>query len=117
MQIKTFKSLPNYYIDPNHKYETCVKAKLAKALFHYIERNIEPLDLIHNDICDLKFVQTREGKKYFITFIDDCIRYDYIYLLRRKGESLGVFKHYKNKIESQLSKKMKIIKSNIGGEY
>jgi hypothetical protein len=46
-----------------------------------VQRSSEPLDLIHSDICDLKFVQIVGGKKYFITFIDDCTRYCYIYLL------------------------------------
>ena len=62
-------------------------------------------------------MQTRGGKKYFITFIDDCTRYSYVYLLRSKDEALEVFKHYKNETENQLSKKIKVIRSNSGGEY
>ena len=71
--------LPSFSIDFKHKCEVCVEAKMAKPPFHSIERNTEPLDLIHSDIYDLKFVQTREGKRYFITFIDDCTRYCYVF--------------------------------------
>lgn len=109
--------LPKFHIDTNHKCETCVEAKLTKAPFQSIERNTEPLELIHSDICDLKFLQTRGGKKYFITFIDDATRYCYVYLLRSKDEALEMFKNYKNEVENQLGRKIKIIRSDRGGEY
>ena len=50
--------LPKFHIDISHKCETCVEAKSTKAHFHPVERSTEPLELIHSDICDLKFVQT-----------------------------------------------------------
>jgi len=57
------------------KCEVCVHAKLSKTPSPRVERTIEPLGLIHTDLYDLKYVQTRNGKKYFATFIDDCTRY------------------------------------------
>ena len=57
-----------------HKCEVCIEAKLTRSSFQTIERKSEPLDLIHTDVCDLKFVQTRGGNKYFITFIDDSTK-------------------------------------------
>ena len=109
--------LSNHEIDPYYKCEICVEAKLAKTSFHSVERNTEPLDLIHSDLCDLKSVQSRGGKKYFIIFIDDSTRYCYVYLLKSKDEALDMFKCYKNEIENQLGKKTKAIRSNRGGEY
>ncbi|KAL0342825.1 UNVERIFIED_CONTAM: Retrovirus-related Pol polyprotein from transposon TNT 1-94 [Sesamum calycinum] len=94
-----------------------IKTKMAKVPFYSVERKTSPLELIHSDICDLKFVQTRGGKKYFITFIDDCTRYCYVYLLRSKDEALEAFKLYKNEVENQLSKTIKAIRSDRGGEY
>ena len=64
-----------------------MEAKMARTSFISIERISEPLDLIHSDVCDMKSGQARGGKKYFITFIDDCTRYFYVYLLRRKDEA------------------------------
>ena len=90
---------------------------MIKVPFKNVERNTEPLGLIYTDICDLKFIQTRGGKRYFITFIDDSSRYCYVYLLRSKDEAVEVFKHYKLEVENQLSKKIKIIRSDRGGEY
>lgn len=99
------------------KCEVCVQAKLTKSPFPHVERTTEPLGLIHTDLCDLKYVQTRGGKKYFVTFIDDCTRYCYVYLLHSKDEALDKFKEYKLEVENQLSKKIKMIRSDRGGEY
>ena len=62
-------------------------------------------------------MQTREGKKYFIIFIDDSTRYYYLYQLKSKDEALDMFKYYKNEVENQLGKKIKAIRSDRGGEY
>ena len=40
-----------------------------------------------------------------------------MYLLRSKDEALETFTNYKNEVENQLSKKIKVIRSNRGGEY
>ena len=83
----------------NDKCEVCVQAKLIKTPSPRVERTTEPLSFIHTDLCNLKYVQTISGKKYIVTFIDDCIRYCYIYLLRSKDEVLEKFNGYKLKVE------------------
>ncbi|KAL0323861.1 UNVERIFIED_CONTAM: Retrovirus-related Pol polyprotein from transposon TNT 1-94 [Sesamum calycinum] len=45
------------------------------------------------------------------------VRYCYVYLLRSKDEALEAFKLYKNEVENQLSKTIKAIRSDRGGEY
>ena len=94
-----------------------MESKLTRTSFQSIERSSEPLELIHSDICDLKFIQTRGGKKYFLTLIDDCTRYCHVYLLRSKDEALEMFQHFKNEVENQLDRKIKVIRSDRGGEY
>jgi len=75
------------------------------------------LNLIHSDIGELNGELTRGGKRYFLTFIDDYSRYTYVYLLRTKDESFQKFKEYKSVVENQKDKKIKIIRSDRGGEY
>ena len=67
-----------------HICEIYVEAKFAKYSLHSIERNTEPIGLIYSHLCDLKFAPIRREKKYFIAFIDACIRYHYVYLLNSK---------------------------------
>jgi len=38
-------------------------------------------------------------------------------LLRRKDEALEMFKHYKNEVENQLNKKIKVMRSDRDGKY
>jgi hypothetical protein len=49
--------------------------------------------------------------------MNDYTRYYYIYLLRSKDEALEMLKYYKNKVENQLDKKIKVIRSDRDGEY
>ncbi|KAJ0462893.1 putative RNA-directed DNA polymerase [Helianthus annuus] len=108
---------PTFYIDSDHKCETCVESKLTRSSFKSVERITEPLDLIHTGVCDLKAVPTHGGNKYFITFINDCTKYCYVYLLKSKDEAIEKFILYKNEVENQLNKKIKAMRSDRGGEY
>ena len=58
---------------------------------------------------------TKGGKRYFITSIDDCTRFCYMYLLKTKDEALHYFKIYKAEVEKQLEKKIKRLRSDRGG--
>lgn len=82
---------------------------------HLVERRMTPLELIHTNMCDLKFVQTRDSKKYFIMIIEDCTRYCYLYLLRSNDETIKTFKNFNN--DNQLSCQNKIVRSDRGGQY
>ncbi|KAK1422305.1 hypothetical protein QVD17_25324 [Tagetes erecta] len=110
-------SIPSVQINKKMKCETCVESKLTRSSFKSVERITEPLDLIHTDVCDLKSVPTRGGNKYFITFIDDSTKYCYVYLLKSKDEAIDKFVLYKNEVENQLNKKIKVVRSDRGGEY
>lgn len=112
-----FNGIPNFHIDSNYKCETCVEAKLTRSSFKSVERKTEPLDMIHTDICDLKSLPTKGGNKYFITFIDDCTKYCYVYLLKSKDEAIDKFVLYKTEVENQLGRKIKVVRSDRGGEY
>ena len=100
------------------KCETCVKSKFTKKPFPSVhKRNTSLLELIHSDICELNGVLTRGGKRYFITFCDDFSRYLYVYLLHSKDEAFEAFKIYKAEVEKQKEKRIKILRSDRGGEY
>ena len=60
---------------------------------------------------------TKSGKRYFMTFIDNCTRFCYVYMLKTKDEALHYFKIYKAKVENQLERKVKRLRSDSGGEY
>ena len=53
---------------------------------------------------------TRGGKKYYVTFIDDFLRYTKLYILRSKDEAYNIFLLFKAEVENQLNKKIKRVR-------
>ena len=110
--------LPKFDVNIHNKCEVCTESKFARQSFKSVqERSNELLSMTHSDLCDFKTIPSRGGKNYVITFIDDCSKYCYVYLFHSKDEALNMFKIYKAEVENQLEKKIKIIRSDRGGEY
>ncbi|CAH9139832.1 unnamed protein product [Cuscuta epithymum] len=100
------------------KCQICVEAKHARKPFKEITtRQTELLELIHSDLADFKNTESRGGKRYYMTFIDDFSRYAKVYLLRSKDEAGEMFMKYKAEVENQLDRKIKRLRSDRGGEY
>ena len=98
--------------------ESCLEGQMTKMSFTKKGyRAKDPIELIHLDVCSLMNVKAIGGFEYFIPFIDDYLRYGYLYLMRHKCEALEKFKEYKVEVENLLSKKIKIFQSDRGGEY
>ncbi|GJW73908.1 retrotransposon protein, putative, ty1-copia subclass [Tanacetum coccineum] len=97
---------------------SCLLGKMTrKSFLHHPERATDLLGIIHTDVCGpLKHV-SRKDASYFITFTDDYSRYGYIYLLKHKHEVFETFKVFKNEVENQLGKTIKVLRSDRGGEY
>ena len=61
--------------------------------------------------------KTLGGALYFVTFIDDCSRKLWVYVLKTKDQVLGVFKQFQASVERETGKKLKCIRTDNGGEY
>ena len=55
--------------------------------------------------------------KYALTFIDYFSRYCWVHFMKHKSEVFGVFKVFKALVENQCGRKLKVLRSNNGGEY
>ena len=75
------------------------------------------LELVHSDVCSPFNVQAQGDHEYFVTFISDCSRYGYAYLMHRKSETFEKFKELRVETENQLGKPIKTLRSDHGGEY
>ena len=53
----------------------------------------------------------------FITFTDDFSRYGYIYPIKHRSEAFEKFKIFKAKVENQHNLRIKVVRSDQGGEY
>ncbi|GJU19966.1 retrotransposon protein, putative, ty1-copia subclass [Tanacetum coccineum] len=93
-------------------------SKMTRKLFpHRPKRATDLLGLIHTDVFGPLRHVSRQGASYFITFTNYYSRYGYIYLLKHKHEIFETIKVFKIKVENQLGKTIKALRSDRGGEY
>ena len=72
---------------------------------------------VHSDVWGLAPVESKGGKRYYVTFIDDKSCLTMLYLLHTKDEVLHVYKLYEAWVETQMGMKLKVLNSDRGGEY
>lgn len=95
----------------------CVKGKFFKGNKKGGTRSGGLLEINHTDIYGPFPTLSINGHKSFITFIDDYSHYGYVYLINEKSEVLDKFKNFKAVVENQHNLKIKIVRSDKGGEY
>ena len=72
LSLLTFESYPVC--------ESCLQGKMTKLPFMgHGERTTDLLALVYIDVCGLFDVPARGNYVYFITFIDDISRYEYVF--------------------------------------
>ena len=55
--------------------------------------------------------------RWFVTFIDDCTRMTWIFLLKNKSDVCDIFQNFYHMILTQFQKKIQVLRSDNGGEY
>jgi hypothetical protein len=75
------------------------------------------LEIIHMDLCVLFPIKYVDDFDSFIIFTNDFLRYGYIYPIKEQSEALDKFKIFKTEVENQHDLKIKIVRSDCGGEY
>ena len=76
----------------------------------------------HLRLCTLIFcgpMQTSSigGCNYFLTFINDYSRITWAYFLKHKSDAFSYFQQFKALMENQSGQRIKILKTDRGGEY
>jgi hypothetical protein len=96
----------------------CIVCKHAKVVFPSSEhKSKEILDLVYLDVCGPMSVASITGSMYYVSFIVDFSRKTWIYILKTKDEVFSMFREFKALVENQTRKKIKVLRSNNGGEY
>jgi hypothetical protein len=58
------------------------------------ERAVEIGGEVHSDVWGKSPVESKSGKLYWVTFIDDKTRFTHLYFLKTKDQTFGVYKEY-----------------------
>ena len=86
-------------------YESCVKGKMTERPFPSKgSRAKDLLELVYIDVYGPINIRARDWYEYFITFIDDDSRHEYIYLMHHKFETYEKFKEFRAEAEKHLGK-------------
>lgn len=72
---------------------------------------------MHGDLCGPIEPATAGGNKYFLLLVDDFSRVMWVYMLKSKDEALGVFKCFKAKVEDGKEKRIRMFRTDRGGEF
>jgi hypothetical protein len=75
------------------------------------------LELVHSDVCGPMPSTSLSGCVYYVSFIDVYSHNTWVYFLKSKDEVLGKFKEFKALVENISKRKIKILRSDNGGEY
>nr|GEV49154.1 hypothetical protein [Tanacetum cinerariifolium] len=117
-QLQKDRVLESFDFKADDACKSCLLGKMTKSPFvGTCERCEGLLELVYMDVCGTFQSATKDRKRYYVTFIDDFSRYGCVYLIKHKSNTFEVFKKYQNKVENQLGRKIKVLRSDRGGEY
>lgn len=102
----------------NQKCIVCVQGKQSRAPFNEIGKRAENLlDLIHSDVLGPLKIKSTGGARFLVTFIDDYSRKVFLIPIKQKSDVFSEFVKFKNLVENQCSRKIKVFRSDNGTEY
>jgi hypothetical protein len=98
--------------------EPCLEGRQHRSPFPVgTGRAAAPLDLVHSDVCGKVGSTSLSGSKYFVTFIDSYSHYTWVYVLKRKDQVFESFLQWKALVENSTSRKLKVLRTDNGGEF
>jgi transposase InsO family protein len=110
--------IPKIKVDHEVACNGCAQGKNIKNPFLKRDSKEEGvLELIHLDVCGPIPSSSISGYAYYVFFIDDYSRKTLVYFLKSKYEVFSKFKEFKALIENLFVKRIKILRSDNGGEY
>ena len=108
--------LPNLSFK-NENCETCILGKHCKSVFPKSMTIYKKcFDLVHSDVWTAHCA-SRENYKYFVTFIDEKSKYTWLTLIQNKNRVFEAFINFQNYVSNHFNAKIKIFRSDNGGEY
>ena len=98
--------------------EGCVLGKQTKVSFGIAEhKSKDVLEYVHTDVWGPAPCLSYGGARYFVSFVDDFSRKVWVYFMKSKDETFDRFQSWKSLVEKQSGKKVKVLRSDNGGEF
>lgn len=98
--------------------EVCELAKHKRVPFSLSNnRSPIPFYLIHSDIWGPSSVPNVSGARWFVSFIDDCTRVTWIFLLKNKSDVSTVLPNFLSMVKNQFGVSIKRFRSDNARDY
>ena len=101
-------------------HELCYICPLAKQKrLPFVSHNNlskSPFDLIHVDIWGPYPVNTHSGHRFFLTIVDDCTRFTWVFSLKHKSDVNDIIPYFFNLVAAQFHATIKSLRSDNAKE-
>jgi len=99
--------------------EPCVKGKQTRAEIRKETDTRSDLILgrVFSDVCTLFSTRSHQGFAYFVTWIDDKSRKVFVDAMKEKSEVAQHLRAFVARVELETGHKLKVLRSDGGGEY
>ena len=95
--------------------EPCLAGKMHANPFPSSSwRASRPLELVHPDVHEAPY-PSLSGFRYWVTFINDYLRYRFVLPICAKSEVFAAFKQFKAFAKNQIECKIKTLQDDKGG--
>jgi hypothetical protein len=96
----------------------CVMGKMTQLPFsHSTSCTTSPLEIVHSDVWGPAPINSINGHRYYVIFVDDFTRFTWFFPLKYKSQVLSSFQHFKHTMENHLGHSIKTLRTDCGGEY
>ena len=104
---------------PKSVCDHCMISKQTRASFsnYTPTRANDLLHVVYSDVCGPFEVPSLGGNRFFVSFVDEFSRKMWTYLLKVKSEVFENLKKFTAMTEKQSGKKLKILRTDGGGEF
>jgi hypothetical protein len=110
--------LPKAIGDIMNPCEACLLNKGTRVINRKAPEHAKaPLDRVHSDIWGPYRTPELKGGAYFVTFTDDYTQKTWVYVITSKDQLRGTFTEFRVRVELETGRKVRIIRSDNGGEY
>ncbi|CAL2227071.1 unnamed protein product [Prunus armeniaca] len=104
--------------DSDFTCDTCILAKSHRVPYPLsTNKCTTPFTLIHSDVWGPSPVTSPSGVRWFVTFIDDCTRMTWLYLMKNKNKVFSGFQSFHKQMKTQFNAQIQILRSDNGGEF
>lgn len=96
----------------------CLEGKMHRLPFDVpLSHIFVPFHKVHSYVWGLAHCLSMEGSRYYVTFMDDCTKFVWIFPLINKSDVLAHFVKFCAFVQTQFNSTIKKIQKDGGGEF